>query len=246
MYYITTKEQLISNIERVENCLVDGTDQDKMTMVNLIRRGMCLVAYKIHTETRFAPSRFLGYKDNNIQDHNHSSTKDGRLTNIAIHNVLGKLIVSDDALDRLYSQYCRSLGVQPTNYTKRKYWYLEIEAEFPGNIQSDGDFPEGKIIERIHKNRERNSQVTLLAKANFKSENGRLYCQVCGFDFEEKYGETGIDYIEAHHTIAVSEMQPNHRTRPSEIALLCANCHRMVHRRRPWLSMEQLSMLVVT
>ena len=54
----------------------------------------------------------------------------------------------------------------------------------------------------------------------------------------------GEDFIEGHHTIPVSEMKPNHKTKPEEIAMVCSNCHRMLHRKRPWLSIDKLKELI--
>jgi putative restriction endonuclease len=59
-------------------------------------------------------------------------------------------------------------------------------------------------------------------------------------DFEKKYGERGKDFIEAHHTIPVSEMVPGQNTKVEDIALVCSNCHKILHRTRPWLSMKRL------
>ena len=39
-------------------------------------------------------------------------------------------------------------------------------------------------------------------------------------------------------------MLPEHKTKPEDIAMLCANCHRMVHKKRPWLKMKDLSKLL--
>jgi predicted HNH restriction endonuclease len=69
-------------------------------------------------------------------------------------------------------------------------------------------------------------------------------CQICEFDFENIYGAIGRDFIEGHHTIPVSQMEDGHVTKPEEIALLCANCHRMVHKKRPWLTMNKLNSLL--
>lgn len=123
---------------------------------------------------------------------------------------------------------------------------LEIDHDFENNEDLTGEFPEGKIVERTHKARERNSQVISLAKEKFKKLKGRLYCQVCGFDFEKTYGQIGKDFIEGHHTIAVSEMSNDHKTKVEDIAMLCANCHRMVHKKRPWLTMKNLGKLLKT
>jgi predicted HNH restriction endonuclease len=101
-----------------------------------------------------------------------------------------------------------------------------------------------KVVERAHKSRERNSEVVWIAKRNFKVKHGCLFCEVCGFDFEKHYGKLGCDYIEGHHTIPVSEMKPNHKTKPEDIAMVCSNCHRMLHKRRPWLSLGELKTIL--
>ncbi|WP_276208284.1 HNH endonuclease [Gracilibacillus sp. YIM 98692] len=75
-------------------------------------------------------------------------------------------------------------------------------------------------------------------------KHGRLICEVCEFDFMERYGEIGDGYIEGHHTKPISEMSENEQTKVEDIALVCANCHRMLHRKRPWLSITELKNLI--
>ena len=107
-------------------------------------------------------------------------------------------------------------------------------------------FPEGKVKERLHYSRERNQQLIRQAK-QAALEKGKLKCQCCNFDFEAIYGEHGKGFIEAHHTIPVSELhEAGGETKIEDLALVCSNCHRMLHRRRPWLSMENLEQLIVT
>jgi putative restriction endonuclease len=101
-------------------------------------------------------------------------------------------------------------------------------------------FPEGRRALRQHVIRERNPRVIRLAKERFKAKHGRVVCQACGFDFEEHYGQLGEDYIEGHHTIPVSELIEGQETRVEDIGMVCANCHRMLHRRRPWLRLDEL------
>ncbi len=115
----------------------------------------------------------------------------------------------------------------------------------PITIEPDEDeFPEGRVLFREHRARERNRALVQAAKSRFLKANGRLACQACGFSFRDKYGVVGEGYIECHHVVAVSDLKPNAKTKVSDIALLCSNCHRMVHRRRPWLSMEELKSLL--
>lgn len=108
----------------------------------------------------------------------------------------------------------------------------------------DSEFPEGKEIERKHKLRERNQAVIKSAKEAFKQKNNKLYCQVCSFDFQSKYGDIGADFIEGHHTLPISELKGEVKTKIKDVALVCSNCHRMLHRRRPWLKMEELKKLI--
>ncbi len=103
------------------------------------------------------------------------------------------------------------------------------------------EYSEGRIAYRKHKTRERNPKVIKKAKERFmKENNGRLYCEACGFDFFEVYGERGKDFIEGHHTKPVSELSDGDKTRVEDIAILCSNCHRMVHR-KPILTVDELS-----
>jgi 5-methylcytosine-specific restriction protein A len=248
MRLIENLHQLIENIETVELYLTEGTEQQKSEIIKLIKRGTCFVAYNAETELRFAPSRFLGYSENTIEEHLQSDDKDGRETNDAINDILQAKPLPNNELENQYRIYCNSLGIHPNEKgafgVQRKFWTLSLKQDFQRNIDLTGDFPEGKIVERTHKARERNSKVITLAKENFKRKYGKLFCQACGFDFEKVYGEIGQDFIEGHHTIAVKEMPPDYRTKPEEIAMLCSNCHRMVHKKRPWLSMDKLTTLL--
>ncbi|GHO49640.1 HNH endonuclease [Ktedonospora formicarum] len=56
-------------------------------------------------------------------------------------------------------------------------------------------------------------------------------CQICGFSFAETYGELGKDYIEAHHLQPIASYQNQEEVDPQEeMVVVCANCHRMLHR----------------
>ncbi|WP_242977147.1 HNH endonuclease [Clostridium botulinum] len=55
----------------------------------------------------------------------------------------------------------------------------------------------------------------------------------------------GEDFIEGHHIKPVSELKEGEKTKVEDIVLLCSNCHKMIHRKRPWLSREKLKTLIV-
>lgn len=65
-------------------------------------------------------------------------------------------------------------------------------------------------------------------------------CQACEFNFEEVYGELGKSYIECHHLNPLSERKDYHDSSINDVCVLCSNCHRMIHRSNPILTLEQL------
>ena len=122
------------------------------------------------------------------------------------------------------------------------YSLAEAEDDVLIDYADDSEFPEGGEVERKHKARERNQALIKRAKEIFKQEHGRLYCQICRFDFSLKYGEVGNDFIEAHHTVPISSGEI--KTKVKDIAMVCSNCHKMLHRKRPWLKLKQLKNLI--
>ena len=62
------------------------------------------------------------------------------------------------------------------------------------------------------------------------AKNGRLPCEVCGFDFLEAYGEIGRDYAQVHHMKPLGDRAKPSLTRLDDLAVVCANCHVMAHR----------------
>ena len=244
MDVVTKEEEIIENLSTFEDYLCDGSEEEQQFAYDLIRRGSCFIAYEIEGELRFSPSRYAGYLSNTRARHLANLDKDGKETNAAINKVIGYTLSPNDELESEYLAFTSKLGITPNN-KNRKYWRLNLQGvDFVNNAAADDGFPEGKLVERKHKSRERNQALVAAAKDVFLKNNEKLHCEICGFDFETKYGIRGRGYIEAHHTIPVSDMEPGQKTRLEDIALVCSNCHRMLHRSRPWLEMEQLRKLV--
>jgi hypothetical protein len=114
----------------------------------------------------------------------------------------------------------------------------------PVDIDEDETFDEGRTFERRHLVRERDTRARRKKIAHVRQTLGYVRCETCGFDFETAYGERGRDYIECHHRNPLSIAGPS-TTALGDLALLCSNCHRMVHRVKPWLTVEQLAALVL-
>lgn len=102
--------------------------------------------------------------------------------------------------------------------------------------EDDLGFSEGKKSLRRHVKRERNASLVKKAKTKFIKEKGKLYCEVCDFDFKDKYIDDIVDnFIEAHHLKPISKLEENEKTKISDLVMLCSNCHRMVHRYKPFI-----------
>lgn len=68
-----------------------------------------------------------------------------------------------------------------------------------------------------------------------------LNCKVCDFNFAEIYGDLGIGFIHVHHILDISEVGEEYDVRPKEDLIpVCANCHAMLHRVKPAMSVESL------
>jgi 5-methylcytosine-specific restriction protein A len=85
---------------------------------------------------------------------------------------------------------------------------------------------EGRVLYRVHKTRERKKSEE--KKRAVLEGAGRLECEVCGFDFSTTYGERGHGFAECHHKLPLSD--GTRTTYLRDLAIVCANCHRMLHR----------------
>ena len=105
------------------------------------------------------------------------------------------------------------------------------------------EFVEGMRLKREVYFFSRNPALVLEAKRRYGYK-----CKACAFDFEQVYGELGRHYIECHHLNPMSERSSYQGspalTKIEDVVVLCANCHRMVHKRRPPLTLEELRTLL--
>jgi 5-methylcytosine-specific restriction protein A len=120
------------------------------------------------------------------------------------------------------------------------------EAKRISEISDDSEAEEGQVLSRTHLLRERNRPLIRKKKKSFVNKYGRLFCEVCSFDFNVTYGPRGKTFIECHHLTPLADLRPATKTKLSDLVLLCANCHRIVHVSRPWLSIAQLRTLITS
>jgi hypothetical protein len=95
-----------------------------------------------------------------------------------------------------------------------------------------------------HFRRERNASIVNAKKAQVLKKTGRLKCEACEFDFRERYGALGENFSEAHHVRPLSTLREGEETKLSDLAILCSNCHRMIHRTKPIMSVADFKRLL--
>ena len=140
-------------------------------------------------------------------------------------------LVAHDTLEDVFSV----LDVQPTELGQTKE-----ASETPLLVSDDtssqvmrptsvaDDYLEGGEKERLSRYFERDPRLRTAAIALHGTT-----CMVCGFDFEATYGVHGAGYVEVHHLRPVSSLQAKTKVNPrTDMVVLCANCHRMIHRDR--------------
>jgi predicted HNH restriction endonuclease len=91
----------------------------------------------------------------------------------------------------------------------------------------------------LHLRKERNRVLVEKKKKSARA----LKCEVCTFDFESTYG---VRYCEVHHLVPISSLKENTKVTLNDLAIVCANCHRVVHLSCPPLTIAQARKLLST
>ncbi len=107
---------------------------------------------------------------------------------------------------------------------------LDIEFEVLGYTEGER---QRSLVNKYERD-ERNRKLCIEAKG--------CRCAICGFDFEESYGELGKGFIHVHHIVPVSKIGPNYIIDPvKDLIPVCPNCHAMLHRVDPPMDPNMLS-----
>jgi 5-methylcytosine-specific restriction protein A len=120
--------------------------------------------------------------------------------------------------------------------------FNDLIAEDNASSDLDTTRTEGGVKVRISKSIERSAKMRQKAL-----EIHGYKCQVCEFDFELRYGNWGKEFAEVHHIKPLAELKGEQQnTNPkTDLAVLCSNCHKMVHRKKGiTLSLEELKMKI--
>lgn len=121
-----------------------------------------------------------------------------------------------------------------------------LTAEEVASVEADEEFFEGRVITALHRTRERSPKARQkLLKARI--ETSTLRCDACSDGPKTEDPLLMAAGFEAHH-IAPLAASGSRTTKLSDLALLCATCHRLIHRamhqQRRWLSVPMFQELL--
>lgn len=124
-----------------------------------------------------------------------------------------------------------------------RYWTDKPGSDgqlFPDEVGDDDEFWEGARTRVSVNAYERNPEARAACLRHFG-----LSCVACGEDFGKKYGAHGQGFIHVHHLVPLKKIGREYQVRPTkDLRPVCANCHAMIHRREPMLTIEQLKELI--
>jgi Predicted restriction endonuclease len=101
-------------------------------------------------------------------------------------------------------------------------------------------FFEGHILYRIHRKFESDELILKPLFLKIQSRN-KCECSICGFRFSELYDAIEAKkYIEFHHLVKVTLAYPNMPLYPADFTPVCSNCHKILHRIRPWITKKNI------
>lgn len=183
------------------------------------------------------------------------------MANGAKYSRTNNLFSTDHFLDQLHQHYgndglCNGLaalmqhieyyeGLTKGNMVQHRAIYAKYAALvdtqaptlFPDEVSTDEPLVEGasaKVSVNVY---ERNP----IARKKCIEHYGCV-CIVCEMDFGKTYGtDIGKGFIHVHHVIDIATIKKEYEIDPiKDLRPLCPNCHAMVHRERPAMSVEAL------
>jgi 5-methylcytosine-specific restriction protein A len=114
-----------------------------------------------------------------------------------------------------------------------------IDPNYPDELPASATYPEGLARSILINEYERSKAARCDCIQHYKP-----ICQVCRVNFEERYGEIGHGFIHVHHIQPVSSVGASYRIDPiKDLRPVCPNCHAMLHRHEPPMSIEALRAL---
>jgi len=204
--------------------------------------------YYFPDENTFAPNKFLRYKNTTLE--NYEGKGYGDSTDPTLTKHFKRLEENSIEYEYLFfglKEFAKKIGGKLNAsikiYVPNGFIYNENEEKI---ITELGKHLEGEIVKRVKESIfiKRNSKARDECLKHYFPNKEHYHCQICEFDFEEKYGEIGKGYIEVHHieshAIKSREIGEHEIDPVNDLIPVCSNCHSIIHRNKIPLSIEEM------
>ena len=150
------------------------------------------------------------------------------------------------SLNKHISYYSEKSGssVKKRKEVYEKYLNLidekPLEILYPDEVDIEIEYSEGKTKKVLVNAYERNPEARKKCIEYFG-----LNCQVCDFNFRDKFGDLGKDFIHVHHKIDIATIGNEYSVNPlTDLIPVCPNCHSMLHKKNPAYSLDELKTII--
>ncbi|MCY4100676.1 MAG: HNH endonuclease [Rhodobacteraceae bacterium] len=156
-----------------------------------------------------------------------------------------KMINSDDTGNgpRKIKDFEQKLYEKKLNYKDGEWFAIDHddqEIPLPEEVDIPYRYSEGTSIQIYVNSYERNK----VARQRCLDHHG-YKCKGCEFDFEKTYGSIGEKFIHVHHLKPIHSIKKEYQINPiKDLVPICPNCHAVIHRKNPPLTMDELRNLI--
>ena len=176
---------------------------------------------------------------------NHKYPLNDRTSDQQDAYVTAAAMADADLTGALKEWFCRDITENTPTVGQVEGWILGVMTNpIDKTDQQKLNSAESRLLTKAHLLRESNRELVNKKKQDVLKRTGVLACEACGFDFQQMYGDRGEGFAEVHHIKPPQTLIAVSKTHINDLAIVCANCHRMIHRRKPWLDIDDLKAII--
>lgn len=126
---VNSISEIRHNIQTLSKYAFSKDESERDFYINLIKKGICFVVINKNNKLFYAPSKFVGYANNDINNYTPTQMS-GLETNPAINMLLGYSPREDNEMEKSYYKFCNLFSFIPNAKgafgKPRKYWRLNF------------------------------------------------------------------------------------------------------------------------
>lgn len=221
---IVSRDEAVARVGH--NRLWDASDwivaeRDSGTPFDTRRRLAPGIARELHFVSQKAGTRRLCF---NADDYlNNQATRGIRELTRESARLLDDIIALTDS--RPWDERAQDLDLTVTMGMIRSGTVGEDEASLTEEVSRTGTHVEGSVRQVLVNRYERSRR----AREQCVERHGAA-CVICGFDFEQHYGQLAAGFIHVHHTRPLAEIAEAYEVDPvADLIPICPNCHAVIH-----------------